>query len=431
MIYQIVIILVLIVANGVFAMSEIAIVSARKARLQELVKKGNKGAQRALQLSDAPDQFLSTVQVGITLIGIFAGAFGGATLSEDLAVYLSGVPGIGGYAHGIALAIVVGIITYLSLVIGELVPKRIALNNAEAIASTTAPLIHVISKITLPIVKLLSVSTAVLLKLVPTKQNEEPPVTEEELALMLRQGTEAGVFEADETDMVHRLFKLGDKPIELVMTPRSEMVWYNTKDSAEENWKEIIESGHSTFPVCHGNIDEVAGIASVKDLWFQHIEEGEDDIEEALSKALYIPTTLPALKAVEVFRRENTHSALVVDEFGSVRGIVTLMDIVEGIVGDVPDEEEEEPEIIQRKDGSYLVDGSISIEDFKEYFKITAKLPEESLNEYHTLAGFAIAMCNRIPTSGDQFTWKEWSFEIVDMDHSRIDKILVQRGQVK
>lgn len=428
MIYDILIIFFLIIANGFFAMSEMAIVASRHSRLEEKGNNGSNAAKIALRLAKEPEHFLSTVQVGITLIGVISGAFGGAALSGDLAIILSKIAVIEPYAETIAFVIVVSIITYLSLIIGELVPKRIALANAERIALLTAPVILVFTKITLPIVKLLSFSTALVLKIFPQKKSSEPSVTEEEVSSLLRQAQASGVLEESEVEMVDHIFELGDTPITFAMTPRSEMIWYNMKDADEENWKKIIDSDHSTFPVCNGSLDKIMGMVAVKDCWFDFVSGKEVDIKSIMSKPLYVPDTASVLQVVKILQEEHKHSALVVGEFGTINGMVTLMDVLEGIIGDMKTEFEEEPSIIETNtEGIYFVDGAISIEEFKEYFSIEEMLPNEESNEFSTLAGFIIDQFGHIPQSGEVCEWKEWSFEVVDMDYSRVDKVRVTK----
>lgn len=423
---EILVILVLVFANGLFAMSEIAIVSARKARLQELSEKGDLKARAALELANSPNRFLATVQVGITLIGILAGAFGGATLSQTLALYLNRVPFLGEYSQVIGLGLVVVLITYLSLIIGELVPKRLALNNPEKIAASVAFPMRWLAAIASPIVHLLSSSTEMVLRLIGSQTSHaDPLVTEEEIKVLIRQGTEAGMFEEAEQDIVERVFHLGDQRISSLMTPRLETVWLDINDSAEANRRKMIDSKHTRFPVCQDNPDNVLGVLNVTDVLARSLSNQSIDLVELLRQPLFIPENTRALKVLELFKQSGTHIALIVDEYGVIQGLVTLNDVMEVIIGDVPfaDQPYESP-AIRREDGSWLVDGIMAIEKFKELFEIDA-LPGEQRGNYQTLGGFVITQLGRIPTSADHFEWNQFRFEVMDMDGNRVDKILV------
>lgn len=428
MLLEVIIILLLILANGVLAMIEIALVSVRKTSLQQRFQQGQKSAGVALKLIESPNHFLSTIQVGITLIGIIAGAFGGATLATHLADYLANVAWIAPYEHGVALTIVIGTITYLSLVIGEIVPKRLALNHAETIACITAPLMKTLSTLANPIVKLLTFSTDLVLKFLGSRARVSTAITEEEVKLLVDEGTAQGVFEPSEKDIIGRVLKLGDTPVSRVMTLRSDIVWYDLEATPTENWRQIGPSDHAYFPVCRGSLDNVLGIGSVKELWFQTVGDRNQNIEESLSKPLFVPVNLPILKVLELFKSAGQHNALVIDEYGSVKGIVTFMDLLQAMVGDVPSAEDTpEPSVIQRDDGSWLVDGMLSLNDFKAAFNITIALPQEDTGVFHTLAGFMIAYLKEVPRVGQHFIWDQWQFEVVDMDEHRIDKVLIKK----
>jgi putative hemolysin len=429
---EILVILLLVIANGVFAMSEIAVVSARKARLQELAEDGNVKAQAALELANSPNRFLSTVQVGITLIGILAGAFGGATLAGRLAAYIELVPLLSNYSQPIAFGIVVAAITYLSIIIGELVPKRLALSSPERIASNIAVPMRWLSKIAYPIVYLLTSSTDSTLRLLGAGgASNEPLVTEEEIKVLIRQGAEAGTFEIEEQDMLERVFRLGDQHVASLMTPRFDITWLDINDSAEVNRQKMIDSHHSRFPVCQDTPDHVLGVVNVTDLLACSLLNQPINLIDMLRQPLFIPESTSALKVLEMFKQSGTHIALVVDEYGVTQGIVTLNDVMEVIIGDVPfaDQPHESP-AIQREDGSWLLDGTLSIEKFKEIFEID-EVPGEERGNFQTLGGFVITQLGRIPISSDHFEWNSLRLEVVDMDGNRVDKVLVMPSQAR
>lgn len=432
MILNIIILLVLIFANGVFAMSEIAVVSARKARLQQLANSGKKGARVALRLQNDPDSFLATVQIGITLIGIVAGAYGGAVFSEYLAQILRtvSVEFIAEYAGSIAFLIVVGFITYLSLIIGELVPKRIGLIHAERVATFTAPLMYTLSRCTSPLVWLLSKSAGASMRVLGIAKDDGQKITEEEIHLIVQEGADAGLFEHEEQQMIQRIFQFGDKVAGSIMTPRSDIVWFDMNADARDNWRSIEESGHAYFPVCRGELDNVIGISSTKSLWFQDVSLDESNIQELTTKPLFIHTEMKVLNLLELFKQSKRHLALVVDEYGNIHGLVTPMDILESIVGDVPSlEEADEEMVIPRSDGTWIVDASISLDNFKEAFDIRGSFPAEKVENYHTLAGFILSSLKNIPQTGDTCVWKDYEFEIVDMDGQRIDSVIVSQNR--
>lgn len=424
-IFEVLFVLLLIVANGVFAMSEIAIVSARKVRLQQWANEGNPRARVALELANAPNRFLPTVQIGITLIGILAGAFGGATIAELLAGIAGQVPWLAPYSEALGLGIVVVLITYLSLIVGELVPKRVALNNPEQIAMAVATPMRTLSAIAAPVVHLLSTSTEVVLRVLGIKPSAEYQVTEEEIKVLIEQGTEAGTFEAAEQDMVQRVFRLGDRRVSALMTPRLEIAWLDLDDSLEENHQTMTTSVHSRFPVCQGSLDNVLGIAQVKDLLVRNLTNQPLDLTASLQTPLFVPEGMLALKVLELFKQSGTHTALVVDEYGVIQGLVTLNDILEAIVGDIPSVDElAEPQAVQREDGSWLLDGMLPVEEFFELFEIE-ELPEEQQGNFQTLGGFVITHLGRIPAAADHFERSGLRFEVMDMDGNRVDKVLV------
>ena len=426
--FEILFILLLLLANGVFAMSELAIVSSRKARLQQMCATGNARACAALELALAPDRFLSTIQIGITLVGILAGALGGATIAEQLGEQISRAPALAPYGEVIGVAIVVVAITYLSLIIGELVPKRFALTHPERIAMLVARPMKVLSRIVSPVVTVLSVSTSAVLTLLRIKNPTEPPVTEDEIKVLIEQGTAAGVFEEAEREMVGRVFKLADRRVSSLMTPRLDIVWLDVDESREAIRKKVAESHYSRFPVCRGNRDHVLGVVKAKDMLAFCLGGEELNLKSVLKAPLFVPESRSALQVLEVFKSSGTHMALIVNEHGSIEGLVTTNDILEAIVGDIlPTSPQFETYATQREDGSWLLDGALPIDEFKEIIK-TRTLPGEERAGYQTLAGFILFYLGRVPRDTDQFEWNGFRFEIMDMDGNRVDKVLVMRA---
>ncbi|MEH2311902.1 MAG: hemolysin family protein [Nostoc sp.] len=423
--FEILIILVLIIANGVFSMSEMAIVSARKVRLQQLANQGDPKAKAALKLAESPNHFLSTVQVGISLIGILTGAFGGATIANRVAVYIKRVPLLAPYSDPLSFGIVVLIITYFSLIVGELVPKRLALNNPERIASIVAIPMQALAAIASPVVFLLSASTDLILRVLGITASTEPQVTEEEIKILIEQGTEAGTFEEAEQDMVERVFRLGDRPVSYLMTPRPDIVWLDLEDSAEENRQKMVDSAYSRYPVCQGGLDNVLGVIPVTDLLARSFRGEPLDLTVGLRQPVFVPESTRGLKVLELFKQTITHMALVVDEYGVIQGLVTLNDIMSEIVGDVPSTDgQDQPQAVQREDGSWLLDGMLPVEDFLELFGMEEWQSEER-GSYQTLGGFVITNLGRIPAAADYFEWQSMRIEVMDMDGNRVDKVLV------
>jgi putative hemolysin len=427
-IVNILILIFLIVANGVFSMSEIAVVSARKARLQQLSEEGSESATEALRLAENPGRFLSTVQVGITLIGIASGAFGAATLSSELAPLLEPLPVIGGSrAQPIAYIVVVLVITYFSLIIGELVPKQLGLSNPEGVASAIAGPMSFLSRIASPIITLLDPSTELMLRILPVRASSESAVSGSEIAVLLEQGTEAGIFVEAERDMIERIFDLGDERAAGLMTPRTDVDWLELDQPFAVNREFVVNSHRSIFPVARGTLDDIRGIVRAKDILAYPPGQGPDKLEEFLRPAIFVPESMPALRLLEVFRRVEDPLVIVVDEYGGTQGIVTLHDVLEAIVGELRDSDQpEEPEVMQRPDGSWLIDGMMSIDRFEDLFDIR-HLPEDEEGEYNTLGGFILARLGSIPKPGDSFDWEDLHFEVVDMDGHRIDKVLVKQ----
>ncbi|MEH1794562.1 hemolysin family protein [Nostoc sp.] len=423
--FEILIILVLIIANGVFSMSEMAIVSARKVRLQQLANQGDAKARVALKLAESPNHFLSTVQVGISLIGILTGAFGGATIASRLAVYVKLVPLLAPYSEPLSFGIVVLLITYFSLIVGELVPKRLALNNPERIASIVAIPMQALAAIASPVVFLLSASTDLILRVLGITASTEPQVTEEEIKILIEQGTEAGTFEEAEQDMVERVFRLGDRPVSYLMTPRPDIVWLDLDDSPEENRQKMVDSAYSRYPVCQAGLDNVLGVIPVTDLLARSFRGEPLDLTVGLRQPVFVPESTRGLKVLELFKQTITHMALVVDEYGVIQGLVTLNDIMSEIVGDVPSTDgQDQPQAVQREDGSWLLDGMLPVEEFLELFGMEQWESEER-GSYQTLGGFVITHLGRIPAAADHFEWQSMRIEVMDMDGNRVDKVLV------
>jgi putative hemolysin len=423
----IIILFLLIVVNGVFAMSEMAMVTARKSRLQDWVKKGNRGAKMALELALAPNRFLSAVQVGITLIGILAGAFAGRTVARWLAQKIMEMPFIGPYNQEIGLAIVVLIVTYFSLVIGELVPKRLALRHPETIATYVARPLWLFTRIMAPMVHLVSLSTDAVSRLFGQQTRSEPPVTEEEIKMLVQQGTEAGVFEESEQDMVEAVLHLGDETARALMTPRTQIAWLDILDSIDRTREKIIAGGHSRYPVASGSLDKVEGVVLVKDILAHSLHGQTLDLKALMQPPLFVPRTANPFEVLEMLKKTGQHIALVVDEYGGVEGLLTHHDILEAIAGDIPfDGKPSDPKSVQRADGSWLLDGMLSVDEFKEIFHLE-DLPGEKRDAYQTLGGFVFTKMGRIPSVSESFEWNGLRFEVVDMDGKRIDKLLVSR----
>ncbi|MBD1833118.1 HlyC/CorC family transporter [Cyanobacteria bacterium FACHB-472] len=422
---EILIIFLLTILNGIFVMSELAIVSARKIRLQQLADRGDVKARAALELANAPNQFLAIVQVGITLIVILSGAFGEGTIARRLVPALGLIPWLAPYKEAIASAVAILIITYLTLIIGELVPKRLALNYPERIASAVAIPMRMLAAIASPIVYVLSASTDMVVRMLGIKPSTEPLVTERDITDLIEQGTEAGTFEEAEQDMVERVFGLGDKPVSALMTPRPDIIWLDLEDPPNENQQKIINSTYSRFPVCQDSLDHVLGVIPVSDLLARSLSGQPLDLTVSLQQPVFVPESMGGLKVLELFKQTGTHMALVVDEYGVTQGLLTLNDIFVEIVGDVPSADEaEDPPIIQREDGSWLVDGMLPVQELFELLDIE-EFPGEQKGNYHTMGGFVMTHLGKIPTAADHFELGSFRFEVMDMDGNRVDKVLV------
>jgi putative hemolysin len=423
--FEIVIILVLIVLNGFFAMSEFALVSAKKTRLRQRAEEGDTQAVAALKLASEPTSFLSTIQIGITLVGIFAGVFGGATIAEGLAAYIREFPALAPYSDILSITLVVFAITYLTLIFGELVPKALALNKAESIASNVAKPMIILSAVSKPLVIILNISTEIVLKIMKIRKITGPPITEEEIKFMLEEGTEAGVFEQAELSMIEGVFEIGDRRVDSLMTHRSDIIALDLNDSAEENLRKIVESNRSNFPVYERNLDNIVGLVSVKNLLEILVENHTIDIRASVTQPLFVPEAITVLKLLEFFKETGVHIALITDEYGNIQGIITLHDIFEAIVGDIRSlGESAEPQVVVREDGSWLIDGDTPIEELKDILSVDSFLGEER-GYYRTIAGFIIFMLQRIPNTGDHIEYGGLRYEVMDMDGNRIDKVLV------
>lgn len=420
------VILALIGLNGVLALAEIAVVSARKARLQHRAAEGDRRARAALELAENPTQFLATVQLGITLVGILAGAFGGATVAGTLAAQVRRVPGLAPYADVLGLAIVVAVITYLSLVLGELVPKRLALAHPETIASAAAGPMRALARLASPPVWLLSRSTDAVLRLIGVRPSTEPPVTDEEIALLIAQGREAGVFEPAEEQLVRSVFRVADQRVAGIMTPRREVVWLDVESAPEEIEAAVLAGSRSRLPVARGSVDQVVGVVDVREVLSHRLKTGAVDLMAVLKEPLFVPESMPALRLLERFKQTGARLAIVVDEYGGTQGLVTLTDVLEAIVGVVPTAGEAvEPTVVVREDGSWLVDGMIPVEELEEVLGVRIELDE---HDFNTLGGFVLARLGRIPSTGEQFDYEGFRFEVVDLDGNRVDKVLIRRA---
>lgn len=433
MLSNIIILLVLILLNGFFSMSEMAVVSSRRQRLQAQLTKRKRqgapaaGAEEALKLQSEPGRFLSSVQIGITLVGVFAGAFGGATLAGPLGEAISGWPWIGVYAEPAAFGFVVVVITYLSLIIGELVPKRLALSNPEAIASVIAWPMNRLSRLLGPAVTFLSWSTEAVLKLYGFTGREVPKVTEDEIKHLVEEGAASGAIESVERDIVHRVFRLGDTRVAEIMTPRVQLVWLDAEESVEQNLALIREQQKMRYPVRRGASGPFIGMIRLEDLFLQ--PRSNDQLLARMSPPLYIPRTASVLKALSILQSENMFMGLVIDEYGDVVGTVTMSEIFFAMIGDISDHAANNNAAVAiRDDGSWIIDGVVSVDEVRRLLKLE-KLPGDESAEVNTLAGVMFNWFGRLPREGDYFAWNGYRFEIVDMDGPRIDKVLIVPAQ--
>jgi putative hemolysin len=423
MLWSALIVLVLVLCNGFFAMSELAIVSARKSRLEAMAREGSPGAARALRLAEDPTGFLSTVQIGITLIGIFAGAYSGATLAEPVAAALARVPALAPVAQTLAFALVIVATTYVSLIIGELVPKRLALRNAEGIAAVVSGPMSLLATVGTPVVWFLRLSTETILRLLGVRGERPSSVTEEEVKALIAEGTEAGVFHETEQELIEGVIRFADRQLRSIMVPRHAMIWIDANDPLEESVDRMLASGHSRFPLGAEVVDEMLGFVHVKDI-LDLRRRGGSDLREVAREPLYVSETVPALRMIELFRRSGIHMAIVVDEYGSLEGLVTPTDILTSIAGDLPDRSDAEaPGATQRADGSWLLDGALPVDNAARLLGI------ENLrsDDFVTVAGLVIEQLGHLPGPGESVTAHGWCFEVVDLDGRRIDRIFARR----
>ncbi|MBC7851601.1 MAG: HlyC/CorC family transporter [Chitinophagaceae bacterium] len=417
---EILIILGLILVNGLFSMAEIAVVSARKARLEGMANRGDLQAREALKLHEHPDKFLSTVQIGITLIGILTGIYSGEKLKSDFVVFLNQFESIQPYSSGLATTIIVIMITYFSLVLGELVPKRIGLSRPETIAKLMAAPMRVVSIVMYPFIWFLSKSTHFIVTLFNIKA-KDTQVTEEEIKAIISEGTEQGTIEEAEQEIIERVFHLGDRNITSLMTHRSDIIWFDVNDNEASIRGKIVGEPHSAYPICETDIDNIKGIVSLKDLY---VTNDLTVFKQYMKPALFVPGNITAYKLLEKFKEIKLHACFIVDEYGSVQGMITLNDILEAIVGDLPQQDTQDYEIVEREDGTYLVDAQIPFYDFLSRFEKTEWM-HEGEQEFDTLAGFILHKLERIPRTADKMEWKGFTIEIIDMDAQRIDKVMV------
>jgi putative hemolysin len=419
---EILIILFLILLNGVFSMSEIALISARKNRLETAAKKGNTNAKVALDLANSPNKFLSTVQIGITLIGILTGIYSGDKITTDVRLFIEGFEALKPYANSIAVGIVVVILTFFSLVLGELLPKRIGLNYPEAIAKAVAVPMRMVSIVTMPFIWLLTKSTDFILNVFKIKPTADGKVTEEEIKAIIKEGTEVGEVQEIEQDIVERVFHIGDRKINSLMTHRQSIVYLSFDDSVEELKAKMLDELHSFYPVCQDNLDDVVGIVLLKDL-FSGFEKGNFKLKSVVKDPVYMIEHTSAYKALENFKKSKVHYALVTDEYGVFQGIITLNDILEALVGDAADFDDDEYKLVAREDGAWLVDGHYSLHDFLTYFDM-----DDLTNDYDvtTVSGLIMTEMGKIPTTGEKLIWNKFELEIIDMDGVKIDKVLVK-----
>jgi putative hemolysin len=418
----ILILLGLIVVNGLFVMSEIALVSARKPRLETMAGKGDNKAESALRLSNNPEVFLSAAQIGITLIAILTGVYSGEKFGKELAPSIAKIQSLAPYAETIATTIVVILVTFLSIVFGELIPKRIGLLNAERIAKVVAGPMRAFALFTHPIVWLLNKTSNLIFKIFNIRKTKDETVTEEEIKAIINEGTESGSIEEEEKELIERIFHLGDRNITSLMTHRSDIIWFDLTDNEEKIREKIVQEPHSVYPICDGNIDNIKGIVSIKDLY---IIDDFTLFKDVVQPALFVPENNTAYQVMEKFKETKSHSCFIVDEYGSLQGMITLNDIMEAIVGDIPTTGLDDYEIVQREDGSFLIDAQIPFYDFLSRFDKADWASDEEYS-FDTLAGCILHELERIPQTGDKLKWRGFDIEVIDMDGHRIDKVLVK-----
>lgn len=419
---EIFILLALIFLNSLFVIAEISLVSARRARLEIFASKGKSSARTALELSENPEVFLSAAQIGITLIAILTGVYSGEKFGKDLQPVIAGISFLQEYAEEIATGIIVVIVTILSIILGELIPKRIGLINAEKIAMAVAKPMKIFAKAVGPLVWFLNSSTNLIFRLLNVKTVSDTQVTEEEIKAIISEGTEQGTIEEAEQEIIERVFHLGDRNITSLMTHRNDIIWFDLNDNESSIKEKIVNQPHSIYPICDTDLDNIKGFVSIKDLY---VSDDFTLFKDLMKPALFVPENNSAYQVLEKFKQGKIHSAFIVDEYGSVQGMITLNDILEAIVGDLPEPHQDDYEIVKREDGSYLIDAQIPFYNFLARFEKTEWM-NEGEQEFDTLAGFILHELERIPQAGDKFDWKGFTFEIIDMDGHRIDKILLE-----
>jgi putative hemolysin len=418
---EIIVLFCLIFCNGLFVMAEIALVSARKTKLEQLAQEGDDRAKQALLLTENPELFLSTAQIGITLIAILEGLYSGEKFSAELKPYITKIHGLALYAGSISTVLIVMVVTFLAIILGELIPKRIGLLRAEQIARLVARPMQLLTRIGYPIVALLNGTSNLFFFIFPMKASSESNVTEEEIKAIINEGTEQGTIQEAEQEIIERVFHLGDRNITSLMTHRSDIIWFDLNENEEMIKEKILRQPHSVYPVCDKHIDNIKGMVTIKDLY---VADDRTLFKDLMTPALYVPENNTAYQVLEKFKQSKKHSCFIVDEYGSLLGIITLNDILEALIGDIPQQNEPDYEIVQREDGSFLVDAQIPFYDFLSHFQRTDWM-NEGEHDFDTLAGFVLHQLERIPKTGDKLSWKEFGFEIVDMDNQRIDKVLV------
>jgi putative hemolysin len=422
---EVFILLALIILNGLFVISEIALVSARKGRLESLSNKGDLKAKVALELSSNPEKFLPTAQIGITLISILTGVYSGEKFSTDLEPFVENFKLLKPYAATISTVIIVVLVTFLSIIVGELIPKRMGLLRAEKIARLVAGPMNILSKIVYPIIWLLNSITNIFFKILNVKTATDNAITEDEIKAMISEGSEHGTIDEEEKEIIERVFHLGDRNITSLMTHRTEIAWFNIEDTVRTVTEKFDQITYSTYPVCDKTVDDIKGLIYIKDLLKVPLNT---PLKELTKPALFVPENNSPYQVLEKIKQTRIHSCFIVNEYGTLEGMVTLNDILEAIVGDVPQTGQEEYEIIERSDGSYLVDAQITFYDFLSRFEKTEWM-NEGEHEFDTIAGFVLHELERIPKTGDTFDWRGFEFEIIDMDGQRIDKLLVKLSE--
>jgi putative hemolysin len=419
----------LILLNGAFAMTELAMISSRKVRLQQWAEEGNKGARTALELSENPTRFLSTIQIGITLISITSGVYAESSIAQHVQAWLAPIPLVAAISKPLADTLVIVYVTLMSLILGELVPKRLAMHNPELVACALSRPLRFLSRLTAPLVRILSVVTDSVLRLIGAKKSQEPSITEEEIRGLMEQGADEGIFDRAEQELVENIFRLDDRKVTSIMTPRKDIVSIDIEDNQNENFVLLQKSPYSRFPICKGDMEHIIGIQESKRMLDRALSGKAVDFCADLLPPLYIPASVSLMQLLEQFKMARTHIALVVDEYGELEGLVTMNDVLEAIVGDLPATGQEDNSITQRDENSWLMDGTVTLDEFKEYFDIDHEelMPGEDTGNIHTLGGIMMFQLGRVPVAADRFDWRVFSFEVMDMDKTRVDKIMVTR----